>query len=121
MAKNEKPTPVDYSKLSQEELAKLAETQAGKISELEKENSTLKKENEEALALNQELQKKVEEAGLTGPALPEVKHEKKTYQIVIPKFRLKGETITAEELQKRPELVKQLVKEESGVLKLKED
>lgn len=45
-----------------------------------------------------------------------VKHEGSTYEIVIGKFNYKGEPHTAETLAKNPELIAELIKEESGVL-----
>lgn len=117
MGKNTE-TPVKLSELSQEELVKLAEKQAGEIVGLTSANKKLKEDNKVLFDLNEELQKAAEESA-SAPSVPEVKVGDKVYKIVIPKFTLNGLKRTAADVQKDPALAKELVKIESGVLKLK--
>lgn len=87
---------------------------------LKTENEALKKGQETAVKVIGELKAKLESAENEPKAqFPTVKVGKDTYEIVIPQMRIGGDVLTAQELAKKPELVKKLVDSESEALRKK--
>jgi hypothetical protein len=75
-------------------------------------------ENAEKDSIIEELQARLnEEAGKKTSTAACVEHEGRSYEVTAPRFSFNGEILTAETLQEKPEVVAELVKIGSGVLK----
>lgn len=137
MAKGNKPAAQDLATLSPEELLAWAQAAQAKIAEqeqalqegiekiekleinlktLQEDAEKFEKDLEEALAENTKLQIKLEDAPTKG-SNPTVTHGGKKYSVTIPSFRYKGVAYNAESLAKDKELVAELIKISSEVLK----
>lgn len=87
-----------------------------KLAELEAKVEKQTKDLEEVLNENAELQKALEEKPAAN-AKPTITHKKVKYQVEIPKFRHNGRIYAHEDLKTNPELIDELIKINSGVLK----
>lgn len=105
-----------------EDLKKEIAELSAKVKALETENSELKEQlsklESDSKTTIEELTKqlKAEASKVSGNKVV-VKHDKRSFEVVIPKFRHEGEEISAEELAKKPQIVKELVESGSSVLK----
>lgn len=80
--------------------------------------AALEQERDAALAVNDDLQKKLEESEKTvDQIMIVVTHKKQKYQVLAKTFQHKGEYYKAEDLKKNAEIVEYLVSKGSGILK----
>lgn len=102
-----------------------AASSESQLQALQQENDSLKQENKNLKAELVEAEKLINEQQKQLSAEPVatiggdivVKHGKKNYRVTAKKFRLNGKEYTAESLAKNKELVEQLVKLGSSVLR----
>lgn len=93
-----------------EEAVKAVETAEAKVAEQEQVIAEQNTVIEELRAQLSAAKKEVKASKVI------VKHEGKNYEVVIGKFSFAGEVIEAKDLKSKPEVVKQLIEQESSVL-----
>lgn len=116
--------PIDYSKLTPEELIAELEKEQTARAEAEAKLADAEKANDDALALNTELQKKVELANVAAADSPTVmvEHEGVTYKVLVSKFKVPAKDggdlleVEAKDLQENTEVLEHLVNIKSGIL-----
>jgi len=131
-AKEAQAQVAELKKTSDEAVAKIAKFETDietgtkalqeaetKVTTLQGNFNKLEADLEAALGENEELQKALENKPAKG-ALPEISHDGKKYLVMIPSFRHKGATHSADALRKDKALTAELVEMGSSVLKLKD-
>ncbi|UOQ99893.1 hypothetical protein MUN81_10420 [Hymenobacter sp. 5317J-9] len=92
------------------------------IAELKRQLAESNAEKEAQASIISTQEEQLAAAAVQGAgALSVVTHDKKRYQVLAGRFSLKGVSITHQELKSKPELVQQLVEENSPLLELIEE
>lgn len=108
------PETTQNPELVIEQLQQDLEAANAKISVLTEENAKLKEELEMAEGIITEMQGMVKAKPVAGKTT--IEHDGEQYNVVIPRFKHKGEIYTAADLESNPDLVADLLEIGSGIL-----